>query len=221
VHSKLLGSSSGFLRAKLKPEWHEENGAVKLPDHSAAAFDIYVKWLYCRAIHLSESKDNEEDQYPHVSEFNLLAATFVLGEALLDDEFKNAVISTLLDKVRGPHGGAFFDSYNEMAKVIYEATPTGSPARKFIVDVFKSSANGAQTSKAIEELPHEFHRELTIAFATDRTAESLPKINLKRCDYHHHGTSTQRRLRKLKIRVRAAAPSTKTQQELESADSQS
>ena len=219
MHSKLLGSSSEFLKAKLKSEWLEENGAVKLPDHSAASFDIYVKWLYCRNISLSESNDHDdENDDAHASDFGLLAAAFILGDALLDDAFKDAVISALLDKVRSAHWIGFFDSFTEMAKMIYEATPTASPARKFIVDVFKSSADGPRTSRAIEELPRDFHCDLTIAFATDRVAKPLSKISLKRCDYHHHRTSDPRLRRKLKHQARAAAPSTETQQEPASVD---
>ena len=225
MHSKLLGSSSEFLKAKLKSEWLEENGAVKLPDHSAASFDIYVKWLYCRNISLSESNDHDdENDDAHASDFGLLAAAFILGDALLDDAFKDAVISALLDKVRAANWIGFFDSFTEMAKKIYEATPTASPARKFIVDVFKSSADGPRTSKAINELPHDFHCALTLAFATDRAAKSLPKITLKRCDYHRHPTSDLRRLRMLEIQARAAerrTSSTEAQPELESAESQS
>jgi hypothetical protein len=110
----------------------------------------------------------------------------VLGEDLVDDEFKNFVIDSLLRKLRGSHGDAFWDAAPKMISTIYAGTPEGSPARKLMADIFAYGVDGHQMAKLIPQLPQAFHFDLMISFATGRKAKPFPEVRLRRCDYHQH-----------------------------------
>ena len=179
-------SSSEFLKTKIKPGWLKENESIKPPHYSPETFKLYTTWLYFCRIPVHNSNEDEDDKDKHVAEFRDLAAAYVLGEFLLDDQFKNCVIDTMFEKLKRSHEGAFLDAAPDMAAVIYTGTPEGSPARKAVVDVLGYSDDEAQLRKILPQLPNEFHCDLTIAFAAERRAKLLHKMKLRRCDYHQH-----------------------------------
>ncbi|PPJ55599.1 hypothetical protein CBER1_03718 [Cercospora berteroae] len=56
VHQDILRRSSEFLQAKCKDIWSRASNAVEIPNHSPAAFNLFVNWAYSGSISLAEEK---------------------------------------------------------------------------------------------------------------------------------------------------------------------
>ena len=187
MHSKLLSTTSEFFKAKIKPEWLLENESIKLPHHEYNVFDIYVVWLYNGGDPTMPDMNREGgEKRSQISTFQVLAEAYVLGEILIDYTFKNAIMDTWLKMLKGTQGDTFYEACPEMARVIYDGTLDGSPARKFIVDVLRCTVDGPQLTELLDKLPDACHHELTISFATERKTKAIDELDFGRCRYHKH-----------------------------------
>ena len=73
----------------------------------------------------------------HQHEFMVLADSYVLGEGLMDNTFKDVAIDALCVKVRGPRGDTIWPAFVGMVKIIYAGTPESSKARALLVNIFQ------------------------------------------------------------------------------------
>ncbi|KAK4611588.1 hypothetical protein CLAFUW4_12677 [Fulvia fulva] len=161
VHASVLQRSSEYMRSKAKPEWSRGSATVDLSHQDATAFNIYINWLYQSQI-VSATDENPR------TEWMGLVRAFALGEELIDQAFKNAVMSALSATAHGSQVEDVLPFLVEMVLIIYDATPEKSPARFFLVDVGKS-VEKEQLRKLRGELPHDFIFDLAVAQATHDT----------------------------------------------------
>ncbi|KAF2166273.1 hypothetical protein M409DRAFT_55126 [Zasmidium cellare ATCC 36951] len=186
VHRKTLLRSSAFLKAKAKPEWSKGEAAVGIPNHSSEIFGIYCKWLYSGCIVGCMGLPSAT---VWTSAWGLLADAFVLGEELMDTEFKDTVMDSFRAKAQGEHGRSFWLSAPEIVHTIYDGTPSSSAARKFVVDIFYNHAESAVLDKT-EEYPTDFLLDLCRKSLSraNRTPMAAPgDVYTLSCIYHEHG----------------------------------
>jgi len=188
VHKDLLCQKSPYFSAAANDCWKEgQEGRVPLPDDDPAAFVLYVQWLYRGRIFSSQDIG---DTGGNREEINLLIEAFILGEKLQDQNFKDAVIDSLVHAVDTPDGQ---DTrwYPRSAAVdrAYKGTPESSPLLKLLVDMHfihgcADWLNGATNADFLRDLAKDFLQDREgFVTRTDRT-----RAQLAGCSYHSHGT---------------------------------
>jgi hypothetical protein len=108
IHDSLLRESSEFFAAALRAHWRESvEGAIHLPHGTLGTFSIYSSWLYNRKIYtsLSENEFSVEGAYEAElqvdsaalqEELTKLIRCWILGDCLLDTNFKDTVMDALI-----------------------------------------------------------------------------------------------------------------------------
>lgn len=105
VHESLLVSSSEFFKTGLSAGWEEKRfKVVHLSCYKPVHFQIYLDWLYAREqVNLVNlvTENLSDSEIPTPGEEDLwvidqLCELWILGDYLLDNEFKNAVIKSIL-----------------------------------------------------------------------------------------------------------------------------
>lgn len=117
-----------------------------------------------------------EDQTPdQIQSFYMrLSRAFILGEQLVDLAYQTLAFRLILwvkSTMEYPPGPA-------AAKVIYDGTPAGSPARKLLVDIFVTEAwDDRQWSgmwaRFIQDYPHAMMRDVVTLFIRRRRPVSF------------------------------------------------
>ncbi|KAK4547282.1 hypothetical protein LTR36_000937 [Oleoguttula mirabilis] len=186
VHENLIRSHSGFFEAALSKEWAENvERLVKLPEDRPEVFKAYVQWLYSGRIY-SINDGN-------LRNYSLLARMYALGEKLIDPEFQDRVLDAITASARFRHPGIKrgFPS-NKAIGIIYDGTPSTSPARRLIVDLHVRYGGPEWMSADCDKV----HPEFTLDLATELMKERRTKGTEGRsyedlesgtpCSYHHH-----------------------------------
>lgn len=94
VWKGVLRNKSDFFRAACSERWPEgREGLVRLPEHSAAASKVYVKWAYFGCIAL-DMEGNYWDG-PTSSDQDLQFELYFLGSYLQDSAFCKAMVKIL------------------------------------------------------------------------------------------------------------------------------
>ncbi|KAF2130154.1 hypothetical protein P153DRAFT_315864 [Dothidotthia symphoricarpi CBS 119687] len=154
VHEAVITSSSEFFKNAMKPEWRTDlTKPINLSNERPDTFEQYSRWLYTRRI---VTTTNSRVTYVD------LAHLYVLGEKILDKEFKDAVIHATIDRKMqgGNHPSA------STIKILYEGTPANSPARRLMIDFWVFAATPSwNTVKDPSEL-----------MSTDFLIELLPML---------------------------------------------
>jgi hypothetical protein len=188
LHKDLLCKKSPYFTAAANDCWKEgQEGRVPLPNDDPAAFALYVQWVYRDRIFSSQDMG---DTGGNREEIDLLIEAFVLGEKLQDQNFKDAVIDSLVDTPDGQDTRW----YPRSAAVdrAYKGTPESSPLRKLLVDMhfFHGCAdwlNGATNVDFLRDLAKDFLQDREgFVTRTDRT-----RAQLAGCSYHSHGTENR------------------------------
>jgi hypothetical protein len=115
----------------MKPYWAKMRPDPKTIDMShcnTELFSKYINWLYLKTIPMENvNSSNNKD-------FQSLAGAYVLGEELMDVNFKNAITDTILAhmliEIPSP----------EMVKTIYDGTSEGSLGRRLMSDIYAYAA---------------------------------------------------------------------------------
>lgn len=187
IHQSLVCASSKFFRSAVKPEWTSSKAdprAVDLSEEVPGTFEIYVHWLYFKTLPTVRM----EPKANIASEYKDLARCYVLGEKLIDIEFKNAVLDSfadaMADQLLKEHR---FPGVQEI-NIIYKGTMEDSPARELLVDIWAHHSLESWNI-LLELLPAEFILDLTKAFITLRP--SLKRYGIDRwkaciADYHEN-----------------------------------
>lgn len=98
VHESIITTSSEFTRTALTKEWKEaKDGILPLPEDDIAAFELYQQWLYTGRLFLNRLSEPSGQGQQH---FRLLVKSYLLGEKLVDHNFKDIVIDCIIFELR-------------------------------------------------------------------------------------------------------------------------
>ncbi len=170
VADGLLTVSSEFLQTAMKKKWMEGKGrAVDFPEVRPDIFEIYIKWLYRGRVFTPSKASKKSDGQADPSErFAVCAELYGLGESLLDREFQDCVIDTIISLRREE----FEDEDGNMQRWspeastvarFYDLTPPGSPARRLVVElwVIKGEASWVDELNLDDRNQVEFLKDIT------------------------------------------------------------
>ncbi|KAL5434874.1 hypothetical protein PMIN07_007341 [Paraphaeosphaeria minitans] len=107
-------------------------------DLSGEIFDVvnaYVTWLYIRKLAVLEGTPLDVFEY--------LADAFVFGERIVDIEFKNDVMDSIIVQATGARDGKIHLPGSSSMNRIFSGTVGGSPARRLMVDFFVDGVHDA------------------------------------------------------------------------------
>lgn len=183
IHGNILRSNSSFFEAALKEDWEEgRTREIKLPEEDSAAFARYAKYLYSGTVARAEAEDRHEQTQ--------LAASYVLGEKMLDINYKDCVLNSIL--ALSQTKGADCPGINAV-NTVYSGTAENSPARKLTVDLYALYANKRFSYHNADVTAHpEFLLDLVISLSSKRIVEGeerktlAGKLEVGACTYHSH-----------------------------------
>ncbi|KAF2661594.1 hypothetical protein K491DRAFT_710809 [Lophiostoma macrostomum CBS 122681] len=165
IHREILCATSGFFKSATKPEWSESRAepyTIRLPvDRPVAdAFPLYQHWLYCGTLPISG------EPVPKV--FEALAKAYILGEVLLDTQFRNDIIDTIVvtweEYRHSPIG--------KPVAIIYEGTLPGSPARRLVSDMCAYIIHDHKSwTDELDDCPPDFCKDVLRAIAKLRGSD--------------------------------------------------
>lgn len=125
VHERLVNPRSEFTRLALRGVWKEALGrTIKLPEDDPEVFSVYQQWLYDGLVHTSSGTifpTKTDDEY------EALVKAYILGEKLMDPDFKDAITDAIVDKFRCLRR---FDT--GLTTLVFNETPSGSPLRRLL-----------------------------------------------------------------------------------------
>jgi len=163
VHDSIIQASSKFFDNAMKGGWKEsEERRVKLFDDDANTFSLYQDWLYSHQISTCKDVGGREGNEEYIE----LCKAYCLGEKLMDDNFKNAVVDAIIHKnATKASDGHHWYPVGKAIRYAYDGTPAGSPLRKLLVDFYAYQAVEGWLSDytSVEEVPKEFLYDVTIA----------------------------------------------------------
>ncbi|PSN62885.1 hypothetical protein BS50DRAFT_577772 [Corynespora cassiicola Philippines] len=178
VHEDALCDRSEFFRSAMKPEWASQRAdsrTVDLPEDDPEAFSLYRTWLYTGKLPVlpehASGAPSPPGGDPSEESYHVLAYAYVLGERLMDVEFKNAIADAYVLYARGAAPGKRHYPSNEEIRIIYEGTTEACPLRKLLVDIWycRGKAEWIEQDPDAQELPKEFLLEVVKALLKLRT----------------------------------------------------
>lgn len=183
IHESIIKPRSEFVRLALRGEWKEANDrTIPLPDDEPQVFSLYQEWLYSGLIYTRPSQLLPKDD----DEFALLTQAFILGDKLMDLDFKDSIVDAITEKLRKEQT---FDT--SLTNLVWENTPDGSPLRRLWMDVYFyfGSAEWLDSKLMGEPVSSEFMVDFSRYQMQNRTGfGSLGKDAMFfQCTYHEHG----------------------------------
>ncbi|KAM3421413.1 hypothetical protein BST61_g1807 [Cercospora zeina] len=173
VHEAILREHSPFFRTALDSRWREGlSRIVELPEDSAEIVSAWIQWLYFRRI---PTKPISPPELPmDDGEYELLARMYAFGEKVQADSFCDDCVTAMVLKTDeiAECGTRIFPGHSAIM-ILYNNTPPGCPARKFVVDMYVEYGLDAWIPKEVEYNHPEFLADLVHAFMANR-AEGLP-----------------------------------------------
>lgn len=128
IHEHILRSHTFFGNA-LRHDWKEaQERIVKLPETHPDHFDLYVQWIYSHQLHFQPSPESGVIQ----SEIARLLRAYVLGQYLLDGDFRDAVIGDMIKRIRIARHSR--PNLGKHLAWIYAQTEDNDPLRRLAVD---------------------------------------------------------------------------------------
>lgn len=104
-----------------------------------------------------------------------------MGKKLVDIDFRDTVIYALRAKVKGVGGVTDWEAAAEVVRIIYNGTLKGSPARRFLIDLYHG---GARNLKEEDNLPSDFLFDLARVGLSRMVKMQVSGV---RCEYREHG----------------------------------
>lgn len=147
VHEDVIKERSKPLKQALERQWVEgQPRELHMPDVRPDVLEGYVDWMYGSDTIGTQYKELSIEQDVHAA-YLLLARLYVFGEDMEDPKFCNAVMENMT-KLCDTRTGIFaVRPSNEAIKVIYEGTPSGSPARAFLIAFVQQNGHQEWFSK--------------------------------------------------------------------------
>lgn len=183
IHESVIKPRSEFVRLALRGEWKEANDRViTLPDDEPDVFSIYQEWLYSGLIHTRGSEKGLENDPEH----ELLVKAFVLGEKIIDPEFKDCVLDAIIEKLREDKCINLY-----LTKLVFDNTPSASPLRRLWMDTYYYfgtpqwiDSNVLGNTVSSEFLIEFSHYQMQKRTSLDPRAKDAM---FRTCAYHGHG----------------------------------
>ena len=178
AHESFLTSRSEFFRRAMNGRWTEATTRIiNLPEDEPDIFALYISYVYTgefpvaskTAEELKKLEDGDLKKYLQ-EKHHAIFSVFILAEKFQDVATKNAMLSASLaaTRLKGPRGKWFVPSANT-TKAIYEGTPSNSPARRFVTDLWTA----VSITCIFDQFP-KFHKD----FAKD-LGESIQKARVE------------------------------------------
>lgn len=182
VHANYISRRSAFFEASLKKEWLEgQTRTVALPEDDYDVVTGYLKFIYSGRldtplVHVSTTNHTKEE---HTAQFLELAKLYVLGNKLIDDDVKTAIIRELhgffVECCAMKHCHCLPD--HRFFNTIYSGTTTTDPLRMLSMSAFMSQGHTEDVSKQYHS---DFTSVVLCAFVELATRDRQPK------DYRWH-----------------------------------
>ncbi|KAI9661303.1 MAG: hypothetical protein M1821_009630 [Bathelium mastoideum] len=191
VHQSKLCSNSEYFKAALNNNWQKsESLHAELPEDDGEVFGVYVNWLYSRKVEAFRGLDVGWSK-----SYEILIEAFILGDKLLDIDFKDAVVDAIVHLTMKPDAnGTWAIPPGKNVSRLYERTLKGSKARRMMVDLHVMSATPRMfdSEEMKDEYCFDFVVELLRAmFEESRDPQGKANTLLRwrnQCQYHEHGT---------------------------------
>lgn len=150
-------------------------------DVDVAAFRLYAEWVYSGRIQKRAPGVNSEDV-----DFSSMGQAYILGEKLLDKNFKNAIVDLLLQTIV-THGKMDLT----LPTLIFNETSNTAPLRKLLVDLYVwfGHKDWLKPDGSKEAMSAIFSSDLNAAFFDRHGRDGSPKAKLpalNACAYHEH-----------------------------------
>ena len=179
AHTAVLIGSSDFFTSALSDAWRKSQGSstavVRIPEHAAKTFSIYLHFRYTVMIDLWDGEketestaklDNDNDKTSPKStkgRFTTLIDCYVLGDMLGDRTFRNALVDAWFGIVKelrlipsSDDTNKIFRSLPELSKLrqliteaLYTLTDDSYRANEYEPDLFKAMADAAVKDRFI------------------------------------------------------------------------
>ncbi|KAF2242042.1 hypothetical protein BU26DRAFT_439443 [Trematosphaeria pertusa] len=138
IHEGVLTTRSKFFKNAMQKGWKEaEDKIVKLPEDDPTAFELYEQLVY--AGHAENGAQADDCCDPVTLQFGtesyVLCKLYVFAEKLQDSKAKNKIMDTLVDRIEQDVTISYFPNPRAI-KVVYDGTPSGSLARRLMVDLY-------------------------------------------------------------------------------------
>ncbi|KAJ5979082.1 hypothetical protein N7501_002424 [Penicillium viridicatum] len=151
-----IRSLKAGVNKAISGSWKEsEEQTLNLPEDDPNIFALYSHWLYIGQIPvIVQSGTKEEVANDNYKEYYDLVKAFVLGDKLLDDEFRNSTIQAIIEKATTPCADG--QCHYPGAGVIiyaYKHTTECAKIRNLFVDIYVEVGEPGWLTK---ELPHDF-----------------------------------------------------------------
>ena len=167
IHERLFTSHSEFFKRATKEEWSPAKGVVLLKDDDAATFRLYTGLTYTGFLATKGL----------LLEWRRLIQVYVMAERLVDVWAKNRIVDAMHSFIVElmPKGSRMMAAGNIDKRIchaslhdLYDGTPTGSPARRLVVDFFADNGTEGWLRSAHGALPADFLLEVTIRLVQRR-----------------------------------------------------
>jgi hypothetical protein len=156
VYESIIRKSSKFFDNAMKPEWAAARTHPRTFDLTAEdpkLFKNYLHWLYLRTLATVLTEVEEG----HDSDNNILSMCCVLGDKIIDVDFKNAVVTALIESMeKQPCSYKPTIPGCRTISMMYAKTTEGSPLRRLLVDMWVNNAGVSSVRHLTEKLPHDF-----------------------------------------------------------------
>jgi hypothetical protein len=182
IHESIIKPKSPFVQMALSKEWKEaKERIIPLPDDDPEIFKIYQHWLYFGQIYCVYL-------FGQPKEYAVLAKASVLGDKLMDGDFKDAVIDCIVDALCKDQ---VFDV--GLTNYVYEHTTATSPLRRLWQDIYMWAGNPTWLDENVipEPLNGDFavdlsRRQMEMAFVAAQSRPPAPSLQ-NICLFHGHG----------------------------------
>jgi hypothetical protein len=201
VYEDSFRAQSPFFEAALGRDFIEAHDRiVKLPEHTPAAFEIYLRWVYSRRIvipfkakKIEPEDDRDRKKMVRMNDtatFNLMCRAYILGDVLQDVDYKDALIDAIIHQMRT----ASYWPVRE-AKFVYGNTMKNSPLRRVLVAMTATELFGISNDVVYGEKWRKYN---TLDFLSDimelldrrlspgSHEENSVKWDENTCRYHEH-----------------------------------
>ncbi|CZT16072.1 uncharacterized protein RCC_01912 [Ramularia collo-cygni] len=175
VHEAILRESSPFFRTALDKKWREgRSRRIDLPQDDGEVVAAFLDWSYFKII---ASRPVSPPELPmDDGEFDFLARLYCFAEKVLVPSFADDVIDAMALKTDdvAKDGTRTFPSHSAIT-LLYTGTPSGSPARRFVCDMYCEFGISAWIPKESGLNHPEFLQDLVRAALGDHPRRSTNK----------------------------------------------
>lgn len=187
VHEAVLRETSPFFRTALDKRWREgRSRRIDLPQDDGDVVSAWVEWCYFKTI---ASKPTTPPDLPmDDGEFNFLARLYCFAEKTCCDAFADDVVDAMALKTDDVtnDGTRTFPSHTAIM-VLYTGTPSGSPARRFVCDMYCEFGIPGWIPKESGLNHPEFLQDLVRAALGKNPRRSIHKNYPRRKRWHKRG----------------------------------